>query len=363
MFEKIISGIQQIGIGVENIKEAWKWHFSAFGMDIRAFDDDNIADVMAPYMGGKPREKRAILALNLQGGGGFEFWQHTGRKPQKPKFKVQIGDLGIFAAKIKCKDIQKTHQFYQSTGIKTLNGLMKDPAGNLTFYLKDPYGNYFQLKENNSWYKEEKKHTGGTFGAIIGVTDIDKARKVYSDILDYDNLIYDKVGVFEDLKDIPGGSHKMRRVLLTHSKPRFGSFSKVFGPSEIELIQVTERKPKKIFEGRFWGDLGFIHLCYDIIGMQHLKKECKEKGFEFKIDSFSKHNNGSFDMGDAAGHFSYIEDPDGTLIEFVETHKVPIIKKLGWYMNLKKRKPGKNLPDWMIKALKFNRVKWKYFRS
>ena len=33
-------------------------------------------------------------------------------------------------------------------------------------------------------------------------------------------------------------------------------------------------------------------------------------------------------MGEAAGHFSYIQDPDGTLIEFVETHKVPILKKL-----------------------------------
>ena len=46
----------------------------------------------------------------------------------------------------------------------------------------------------------------------------------------------------------------------------------------------------------------------------------------------------SFDMGEAAGRFSYIEDPYGTLIEFVETHKVPIIKKIGWYINLKKRR-------------------------
>jgi len=34
-------------------------------------------------------------------------------------------------------------------------------------------------------------------------------------------------------------------------------------------------------------------------------------------------------MGEASGHFAYVEDPDGTLIEFVETHKIPIIKKLG----------------------------------
>jgi hypothetical protein len=55
-------------------------------------------------------------------------------------------------------------------------------------------------------------------------------------------------------------------------------------------------------------------------------------------------------------HFAYIEDPDGTLIEFVETHRVPVVKKIGWYFNLKGRN-GKPLPRWMVRALSFNRVK------
>lgn len=65
----------------------------------------------------------------------------------------------------------------------------------------------------------------------------------------------------------------------------------------------------------------------------------------------------TFDMGEAAGHFAYIEDPDGTLIEFVETHKIPIIKKLGLYLNLRKRNPHKPLPDYILKALKYSKVK------
>ena len=64
-------------------------------------------------------------------------------------------------------------------------------------------------------------------------------------------------------------------------------------------------------------------------------------------------------MGEAAGYFAYIEDPDGTLIEFVETHKVPIIKKLGWYLDMRRRDPNKPLPSWMIKSLRFSRVKGK----
>jgi hypothetical protein len=86
--------------------------------------------------------------------------------------------------------------------------------------------------------------------------------------------------------------------------------------------------------------------------MDALREEVKEKGFPFTVDSSE-----SFDMGEAAGHFAYISDPDGTPIEFVETHKVPIIKALNWNINLKKRDPDKSLPRWMIKTMRWKRVK------
>jgi len=62
-------------------------------------------------------------------------------------------------------------------------------------------------------------------------------------------------------------------------------------------------------------------------------------------------------MGDAAGQFAYIEDPDGTLIEFVETHKIPLLKKLNLSLDLRKRDPEKPLPKWMLGMLRFMRVK------
>jgi catechol 2,3-dioxygenase-like lactoylglutathione lyase family enzyme len=145
--------------------------------------------------------------------------------------------------------------------------------------------------------------------------------------------------------------------LLRNSKPRTGAFSRLFGDSEIELVQVQGRTPRKIFEGRFWGDLGFIHLCYDINGMEELNAACAKRGFAFTVDSFAHHEGISFDMGEAAGHFAYIEDPDGTLIEFVETHKLPIFKKFGIYLNMQKRNPTKNLPTWILKSLSLSRVK------
>ena len=357
MKDYVIVGIQQIGIGVRNLKEAWKWYISRFGMDCQIFEEEAEAKLMLPYTGGKPRKRHAVLALNLQSGGGFEIWQYIGREPLQIKEEIKLGDLGIFVCKMKVKDVLYAYEHYQKNGIQLLGGVSEDPSGEKTFFLKDPYDNMFQMVEAHDWFMNEKKNTGGSFGVMVGVSDIERSKIIYSDILGYEKLLYDKTGVFSDLASIPGGDKKCRRVLLGRSEPFTGPFSRIFGDSVIELISTLAGPGKKIFEGRYWGDPGFIHLCYDIRGMDELRIFCESKGFPFTVDSKTSHEGNSFDMGEAAGHFSYLEDPDGTLIEFVETHKIPILKKLGWYLDLKNRDPHKPLPNWMLKTLRFSRVR------
>jgi catechol 2,3-dioxygenase-like lactoylglutathione lyase family enzyme len=356
MNQIVISGIQQLGIGVQNVAEAWKWYRKYLGMDIKVFEESATASLMLPYTGGVPQKRHAVLALNLNGGGGFEIWQYTDRIPQAPTFVPALGDLGIFAAKIKARDVRKTHAYFTEEKLN-VRELTTDPDGRAHFFLTDPYNNIFQIIESDNWFGNEKKNTGSVYGVVIGVTDIEKSMKVYSDILGYDKIVYDNKGSFKDFAGLDGGDSNFRRVLLKNSKPRLGAFARMFGDSEIELVQVEGHVPRKIYEGRFWGDLGFIHLCFDIRGMEALNTACAKRGFPFTVDSIASHKGSNFDMGEAAGHFSYIEDPDGTLIEFVETHKVPIMKKFGWYLNLRKRNPEKYLPDWVVKAMGMNRVK------
>lgn len=357
MKEYVISGIQQMGIGVLSLQEAWKWYISHFGMDCRIFEDEAEAKLMLPYTNGKPRSRHAVLALNLQSGGGFEIWQYMGKDPKTRKEDARIGDLGILACKMKVKNIHEGYDELLKKGA-TLTGKPEiDPTGKTSFFLKDPFGNIFQMVEATDWFMNEKKISGGSYGAIIGVSDIEKAKVVYSDILGYDKVVYDSTGTFGDLAGFPGGDKICRRVLLKRTEPFKGPFSKVFGESVIELISTPGNPGRKTLDGRLWGDPGFIHLCYDINGMDNLREFCRAKGFPFSVDSMLSHEGQSFDMGEAAGHFSYIEDPDGTLIEFVETHKIPILKKLGWYLDLRKRDPRKPLPDWMLKTLRFSRVK------
>lgn len=351
--EKIISGIQQIGIGIPDVYKATEWYRKHFGMDIKVFEDAATADLMLPYTGGKPHDRTAILTLNMKGGGGFEIWQYTSRTPVAADFDFMMGDLGINCAKIKSIDVPGSYMEMKSAGLEVLSPLEHNPAGDYNFFVRDLYGNIFNVVKGQEFFKKRTpSRTGGVVGAVIGSTNIEKSRELYSDVLGYDELVYDSTGSFNDFKDLPGGEETFRRVLLRHSKPRKGGFSQLFGPTEIELIEVKERTPRKLFENRYWGDLGFIHLCFDVQGMDALKTELEAKGFPFTVDSAN-----SFDMGEAAGRFTYVEDPDGTLIEFVETHKVPIMKKIGWYIDMTKRDPKKNLPNWMISALRFSRMK------
>jgi catechol 2,3-dioxygenase-like lactoylglutathione lyase family enzyme len=350
----LICGIQQIGIGVTNLNEAWEWYRKHFGMDIRMFEEAAYAEYMLPYTGNQPQKRHAVLAINMQGGGGFEVWQYMERTPLASSFTPEIGDLGINICKMKSYDLPATHSAMQQNGLD-ITPIVTDPLGEQTFYVTDPYNNIFQFVSVSKKFYDDKKNSGGAHGVVIGTSDIDKALSVYSEILGFDEIIYDVTGTFKDLKNVRGGLKKFRRMLLGHKDERQGPFSNLFGKSTIELVQALNYHPKKIYEGRFWGDPGFIQICFDIQGFTELEEFCKSTGHPFTVNSKQKLHQ-SFDMGEAAGHFAYIEDPDGTLIELVETHKIPIVKKLGWYLDLTKKEKGKRLPDWMLKTLRFNRV-------
>lgn len=345
---EVITGIQQVGIGCTNVYDNWKWYRRAFGMDVPVFDDAAPAPLMTRYTGDEVHTRQAVLAMNLSGGGGFEIWSFKSRVPQGPAFKPAMGDLGINAIKMKTKDVVRVQDRLKKKGIEGLSTIKNDPSGEKALWVKDPWGNLFQVVKGDSWFTARPQTTGGVCGVIIGVSDIDRVTPLYTKGLGFEEVVYDKTGRFEDFND----DHTYRRVLLRKPQKNVGAFSRLLGHIDIELVQVLDRTPRKIFEHRYWGDLGYIHVCFDTIDMDALKERLVKLGYPFTVDSAN-----SFDMGEAAGRFSYIEDPDGTWIEFVQTHRVPVLKKFGWYIKLKDKANPKPLPDWMIKAMGLNRVK------
>lgn len=347
-----ITGIQQVGIGVCDAQEAKYLYRDLFGMDVLVFDDIANAHLMTQYTGNEIHQRRAILSLNMQGGGGFEIWQFTSRKPSTHTNQPRIGDIGIFGIKIKAADIYNAHRFFGKSELNGITPVFQAPDGNKHFWIKDRYGNDFNVVEGKSWFKRDKKICGGVVGAIIGVSDMAKALDFYKNILGITEVVYDIIAPYTDVPREQQANNVCRRVLLTKQPALQGAFSKLLGCVNIELVEARSRVPDKIFANRFWGDCGFIHLCFDVTNMEGLKEYVISQRHHFTVDSAD-----TFPMGNSGGRFCYMEDPDGTLIELVETHKVPVIKKLGIYFNLKKRKNKSPLPDWMLSLLSLNKIK------
>jgi catechol 2,3-dioxygenase-like lactoylglutathione lyase family enzyme len=349
----LVSGIQQVGVGVSDLEKAWRWYRRHLGLDIPVFRDDGEAALMLPYTGGQPQARKAVLAVNLQGGGGLEVWQYTKRAPRAAEFTAQPGDLGIFAPRLKARDVSAAYSRFRAEGLELLGPVEADPSGEPGFFVRDPFGNTFQVVAGDGWFQRRGAPlTGGVSGAMIGVKSLEPALVLYRDILGFDRLVYDRQGVFPDLAGLPGGTQPVRRVLLAHSGPRRGAFSELLGPGRLELVQALERAPRKIYADRFWGDLGFIHLCFDVRGMEALKERCAGAGFPFTVDSAR-----AFLMGEASGRFAYVEDADGTLVEFVETYRLAVLRRLGWFLDLRRRPAEKPLPRWMLAALGLNRAR------
>lgn len=350
---EMITGIQQIGIGVPDADSAKLFYKNDFGMNVKVFDDTAIASLMTQYTGNEQHRRRAILSMNLAGGGGFEIWQFLNRTPQLPEQSVQLGDPGIFAAKIKTQNIKAAYHYFEKNGSSSLSPVFVSADDRYHFWVKDQLGNWFNVVEGDSWFKKQAAHCGGVQGAVIGVSDMEYALHFYADVLGINETVYNITGLINDMPGQQNNRQQYQRVLIRKRPASQGAFSKLLGDVEIELVQALgAASAPHIYQNRYWGDCGFIHLCFDVTDMDALKQRCEEAGYKFTVDSQS-----SFAMDQAAGRFCYVEDPDGTLIELVETHKVSVLKKWGWYINLKKRKHNKPLPNWMVGMLGLNKIK------
>lgn len=344
-----ITGIQQIGIGVKNLKESTQLYKKLFGLDVLIFDDTSDATLMTQYTGHQIYNRHAVLTMNLAGGGGVEVWQYKNRVPKENLTKAKFGDIGIYAAKIKCKNVQEAHRILSLNKEIVVSPIQKCKSNSYHFFITDPHGNNFHIVPGHDWFKENGYATGGIMGAVIGVSKMEKSLPFYTNFLGISEIVYDITDVLYTKDNI---ETECRRVLIRKKVTGSGAFNKLLGSVEIELVQRMDGKAEKIFENRYWGDCGFIHLCFDVLNMEGLKKYASSLGIQFTVDSHE-----SFAMDNAAGRFCYAEDPDGTLIELVETHKIPVFKKLGLYINLKKRNQQKPLPDWMINLLSLSKVR------
>ena len=342
-----LGGIQQIGVGATDLEQEWRW-YRRLGFDVPVFRDSGEATLMTRYTGGVVQKREAVLAVNMAGGGGLEIWNYRSRTPLPPSVQPQLGDYGIFAPILRCFDIE---QAFKQMVTEAVGPIGHDPVGRRAFWLRDPEQRPLLCLEWSERFSATSLPIGGVCGAVIGVSNMQRSLTFYQQLLGFDRLLYDVEN--DDSAGVGGsGCGRLRRVGLASSRPLCGPLMRFLGRATLELVQALERQARPLFEGRFWGDPGFIHLCFETCNMEALKHAVTQQGYPMTVDSAE-----GFDMGSASGRFSYIEDPDGTLIEFVETHRLPLVRSLGWGIDLRRRPVDKPLPDWLLKMLRFTRVR------
>ena len=334
-----------MGIGVANLTSRWEDIRAHFGFDTIIFREHAQAQLMTRYTRGIIESRDAMLAYNLFGGGGFEIWQYVSRVPHRNKLHALPGDLGIYAVKLHSANVHKAHRHLSgSSSVVCTDITIKESTP--SFFCRDRDNNIFQVVEGTPALYRNLHPIGGVSGVIIGCSNIDAALPLYTTLLGY-TVITDDVHTFspdsflmqasmeKGHKDNPATARTIRAVRLASAQNARSPFSALYGASIIELWQMLPHgtpAESHLFHERQWGDVGFIHLCFEVTGMDALKESAMKLGIHFTVDSGT-----TFSMGEAGGRFAYVEDPDGTLIEFVETHRVRLLKHTSVSVNIKRR--------------------------
>ncbi len=349
-----IGGIQQVGVGVDDLATGWQWYRDRLGFDLPIFRDRGFATLMNNYTNGKSEEREAMLAINMVGGGGVEIWQYINRLPRKFSYPIAIGSPGIYGIRLKCSSLSSAHHFARQQ-LLNCSEIFKLPNEQPSFALYDHLNNLYMVTAQQDLLQRRSHPIGGVCGAIIGCTNIERALPIYSGLLGYDRVVYDYRAPLQYQPQLeklylenrasrptaaPHEQYTIRQLRLERSSRPRSPLRPLYGDSHIELWELCNGAPKPlhIFAQRQWGDIGFIHLCFEVGGIDDFRHQAAKVGISFTVDSGT-----TFEMGGSSGRFAYIEDPDGTLIELVETHRIRLSKRFAIGINLQ-RSNRRSLP-------------------
>jgi len=353
----VITAMQHYGFGVRDRDRSWKF-YRKLGFDVPMSLNRSFASRMEPIVGGD-YERKVVIAANLMGGATLELYQYTSTEPRPFPSGWRWGDPGMSASALKVTDLTRALMIFADSAGTVIAGplpwpakpewkaaLIKDPDGLLIYLVEIPDMGFSLRRKGDT--------VGGAIFPTIAVTDMERSLGFYREILDYKEVVYDWKGNDPMLASIPGGTRAMRRVLLHDPRPSTSFYSFYLDRGWIELVRVEGSRGRHVYHGRRWGDIGQMEICFDVYDIQATFDELKRRGAKPLLEP----NTEDFDMGHGStALFAYVADPDGTMIELAEATRLKFTDKLS--IDLRKRKPSKPLPAWLMKMSRFKRVKEK----
>ena len=318
----MINALQHVGQGVRDVDATFGFYKKHLGFKVKLNDLTIASKEMAAVIG-SVETMRMMMAVNAKGGGIIELIEHKS-KPIKP-FPEEggYGDYGVLEVGYGVDDIEKVVADLEANGARFLT-----PVCDLELehgrrwryaYLRDPDGLPLQLTEDLSPGKPgaARPEVRGVTHVGIGVSDLDRSKKFYGSALGFDRVLYECDRRIPEMDAVTGDTRPMRMAILERSAPASGPLAKLLPRGVVKIFEVPGRKGKHLYDGRCWGDIGCMEVCLDVSDLMATVASMQKQGIEIYLPPV-KINMGSGSRGLVA----YIQDPDGTTIEFVEVQSI-----------------------------------------
>lgn len=311
----MITALQHVGMGVHDTDRTYEFYRKLMGFRIKLSDQTSYLEEMTPIIGALV-EMRALMAMNVGGGAAIELIEHTSTRPIEPSQPVQWGDIGYIELGLKAFKLDQLYLDLKSKGVEFITPVRSmdlSTGGRERYaYLRDPDGLLLQLVEVEGG---KRPAVGGVRHVAIGVTDMQKARAFYRDVLGFSEVLHEFKGQILEMDEVTGGQ-EMEMVVLGH-RPEGQSVMPLLERAILKLVYTPGYKGKVIYEGRRWGDIGLMEMAFDVTDLAGTVNGLISKGAELF------HPPTRVDMGSGTiGSFSYIKDPEGNVVEMVEVEKV-----------------------------------------
>ena len=318
----MINAMQHVGQGVRDVDTTFKFYKTHFGFKVK-LNDLTVASKEMERVIGSVETMRMMMAINAKGGGIIELIEHKSRPITPFPKEGGYGNYGIVEVGYGVRNIEQVVSDFKAKGVQFLTPVCELELNNgrrwRYAYLKDPDGLPLQLTEDlqPGSPRPTKAEVYGAVHVGIGVSDIGRSKEFYKSVLGFDRVLYDFEGTIKEMEPVAGFSLRVKLAILERSQPPVGSMAKVLPRGVIKLFECLDRKGKHIYDGRCWGDPGCMEVCLDVSDLMATVAEMKQKGIKIYLPPVE------IDMGSGSkGLAAYIQDPDGTTVEFVEVKSV-----------------------------------------
>jgi catechol 2,3-dioxygenase-like lactoylglutathione lyase family enzyme len=312
----MIAAFQHVGMGVRDVERTYDFYRDLMGFRVELSDETEYQVDMTPIVGDLV-EMRVMMAVNIAGGAAIELVEHTSTKPMEAEEPLQWGDIGYLELGLKVHQLDDVYLDLKRKGVEFITPVLSmelSSGGTERYaYIRDPDGLLIQLVEVPN--RKRAFAVGGARHVAIGVSDMGKARDFYGEVLGFTDLIHRFEGRIPELDDVTGG-REMEMVILGHQGGQ-KSVLPLLERAIVKLVHTPGYRGRPTFEGRRWGDIGLMEMAFDVTDLAESTNGLLSKGAELL------HPPTRVDMGQGTiGAFSYIKDPDGTILEQVEVEKV-----------------------------------------